>query len=161
MPKRRSFARKLLVKAFDDGLDRSKMGPISERPPDYLSVSIVWMRAGVSPWRQGGHLASEAPMGLRRRPRVKPYHLCYGRLGCAAPLVIISKTTITLVSAAVPRTRLSNGIFCDIAHPPVGHRITTRNSNIRFNMDASREYEITSNFPVLRFFGHSAGLDRR
>jgi hypothetical protein len=25
-------------------------------------------------------------------------------------------------------------------------------------MDASREYEITSNFPVLRFFGHSAGL---
>ena len=61
----------------------------------------------------------------------------------------------------MPRTRLSNGIFCDIAHPPVGHRITTRNSNIRFNMDASREYEITSNFPVLRFFGHSAGLSCR
>ena len=28
-------------------------------------------------------------------------------------------------------------------------------------MDADREYEITSNFPVLRLFGYSAGLDSR
>jgi hypothetical protein len=33
-------------------------------------------------------------------------------------------------------------------------QITHPNSNIRFNMDASRELEVTGNFPLLRFFGH-------
>ena len=36
---------------------------------------------------------------------MKPYHLCHERLGCTAPLVTHQQTTITLVSAAVPRTR--------------------------------------------------------
>jgi hypothetical protein len=52
--------------------------------------------------------------------------------GSAAPLhwELISKVIITLASAAVPRTRLSNGIFCDIAYPPDNRS----NSNMRFNM---------------------------
>ena len=57
---------------------------------------------------------------------------------------------MTLASAAVPRTRFSNGIFCNIA----AFQITHPNSNICFNMDASRELEVTGNFPLLRFFGH-------
>jgi hypothetical protein len=63
---------------------------------------------------------------------------------------LISNAAMTLASTAVPRTRFSNGTFCDIAHPPVAHS----NSNIRFNMDASREREVTGDFPLLRFFGN-------
>jgi hypothetical protein len=62
----------------------------------------------------------------------------------------MSNAATTLASAAVPRTRFSNGIFCNIA----ALQITHPNSNIRFNMDASRELEVTGNFPLLRFFGH-------
>jgi hypothetical protein len=63
---------------------------------------------------------------------------------------LMSNAAMTLASAAVPRTRFSNGIFCNIA----ALQITHSNSNICFNMDASRELEVTGNFPLLRFFGH-------
>lgn len=63
---------------------------------------------------------------------------------------LMSNAVMTLASAAVPRTRFSNGIFCNIA----ALQITHPNSNICFNMDASRELEVTGNFPPLRFFGH-------
>ena len=63
---------------------------------------------------------------------------------------LMSNAVMTLASAAVPRTRFSNGIFCNIAV----FQITHPNSNICFNMDASRELEVTGNFPLLRLFGH-------
>ena len=63
---------------------------------------------------------------------------------------LMSNAVITLASAAVPRTRFSNGIFCNIT----ALQITNPNSNTCFNMDASRELEVTGNFPLLRFFGH-------
>jgi hypothetical protein len=63
---------------------------------------------------------------------------------------LMSNAVMTLASAAVPRTRFSKAIFCNIAHPPDNHA----NSNICFNTDASRELEAIGNFPFLRLFGH-------
>jgi hypothetical protein len=43
----------------------------------------------------------------------------------------MSSAVMTLASAAVPRTRFSNGIFCNIA----ALQITYPNSNIRFSVE--------------------------
>ena len=85
---------------------------------------------------------------------MKPYHLCHGRLGCAAPLIAHQQNYDHTGERRRAEDPISKGIFCDIAHPPVDHQLTNENSNIRFNMDASQECGITGNFPLLRFFGH-------
>ena len=92
---------------------------------------------------------------------MKSYHLCHWRLGCAAPLVT-HQQNYDHTGERRQCQELDLAMAYSATLPTLRAVIElTRNSNIRFNIDASREYEITSNFPVLRFFGHSAGLDRR
>ena len=85
------------------------------------------------------------------------YYLCHGGSDPRLNWWLMSNAAMTLASAAVPRTRFSNGIFCNIA----ALQITHSNSNICFNMAASQELEVTVNFPLLRFFGHSSSEAQR
>ena len=127
----------------------SRPGPYPRRGR-WHSFGADWAAGSALRGRHASRRNAADLSPLRKSLRVKPYYLCHGRLGPAAQLVAHEQCRYD----AGERGRAENPI--EQWHILRHRRPPDNPSKFKhpFNMDASRELEVTGNFPLLRFFGH-------